>query len=66
MTRNIHTGNMHTKRDYRVTIIFVWLVVVTVISLCSIFHTDKNCIKLKRVHNLPPLEYLEVDIEGGD
>jgi hypothetical protein len=57
---------MHTKRDYRVTIIFVWLVVVTVISLCGVFHTDKNCIKLKRVYDLPPLEYLEVDIEGGD
>ena len=62
-----HTGNLyHNKKDYRVTIIFIWLFVVTIISLCGIFRTDKEEIKVQKIYDLPPIEVLEVDLEGGD
>lgn len=54
------------KKDYRVTIIFVWLLVLTIINIYGIMNIDKKDIKVQRVYDLPPIEVLEVDLERGD
>lgn len=42
------------KRDYRVTIIFVWLALLT-------FFIIRDTIEIERVQSFPPLEVLEVE-----
>lgn len=42
------------KRDYRVTIIFVWLTLLTIFMIYDTIEIDK-------VMPMPPLEVLEVD-----
>ena len=53
-------------RDYRVTIIFIWLLVLTFIMIYGIMNIDNNKhnIRMKRIYHLPPIESLEVDIQG--
>lgn len=42
------------KKDYRVTIIFIWLLLLTIFVL-------HDTIEIDRVQTLPPLEVLEID-----
>lgn len=46
------------KKDYRVTIIFIWLLVLTIINIYGIINIDRKDIKVQKVYDLPPIEVL--------
>ena len=54
----VATHKRNNKRDYRVTLIFIWLTLLT-------FFIIYDTIKIDREVTLPPLEILEVDLESA-
>lgn len=52
----------NTKKDYRVTIIFIWLLVLTIMNIYGIMNIGRKDIKVQKVYDLPPIEVLEVDL----